>query len=130
MTTCLRKSCSFGLLCVSCVGVCQFVSVLWDFIVLFSNYSISLYFVPRKHLCRDKACFQFVHCVIILSSYFRRKLFQFLPLKLITLRVEGESTVRRRYSGTNTIKFHSPPSKSKEKEPHTQMINVHERHAQ
>ena len=28
MTTCLGKSCSFDLLCVSCVGVCQFVSVL------------------------------------------------------------------------------------------------------
>ena len=27
MTTCLGKSSSFGLLCVSCVGVCQFVGV-------------------------------------------------------------------------------------------------------
>ena len=28
MTTCLGKSCSFGFLFVSCMGVCQFVSVL------------------------------------------------------------------------------------------------------
>ena len=31
MTTCFGKSCLFGLLCVFCVGVCQFVSVFFLF---------------------------------------------------------------------------------------------------
>ena len=31
MTSFLGKSCSFGLLCVSCIGVCQFVSALLSF---------------------------------------------------------------------------------------------------
>ena len=34
MITCLGKICSFGLLCVSCVGFCQFVSVLLSLLVL------------------------------------------------------------------------------------------------
>ena len=35
MTTCLGQSCSFGLLCVSFVGVCQiFVRVLLSLLVL------------------------------------------------------------------------------------------------
>ena len=53
MTTCLGKSCPFGLLCVSCVGICQFVSVLlpfwflgweWDSIVLIPDHWFSFYF--------------------------------------------------------------------------------------
>ena len=59
MTTCLGQSCSFGLLCVSFVGVCQiFVRVLlsllvlvgggggrmWDVIVLIPDHCLSIYF--------------------------------------------------------------------------------------
>ena len=47
MTTCLEKSCSFGLLFVSCVGFCQFVGLIlslffrvgcWDSIVSIPDY--------------------------------------------------------------------------------------------
>ena len=61
MTPCLGQSCSFGLLCVSFVGVCQiFVRVLlsllvlvgwgvgggrmWDVIVLIPDHCLSIYF--------------------------------------------------------------------------------------
>ena len=58
MTTCLGKSCSFGTLCVSCVGVCQFVSVLLsllfffggirNLIVLLPDYCLSIYFDQKQ----------------------------------------------------------------------------------
>ena len=55
MITCLGKSCSFGLLCVSFVGVCGFfVFVLfflfgiedrmWGVIVLIPDHCLSIYF--------------------------------------------------------------------------------------
>ena len=37
MTTCLEKSCSFGLLCVSCVGICQFVRMFQSLLSLSVN---------------------------------------------------------------------------------------------
>ena len=51
MTTCLGKSCSFDLLCVSFVGVCQFLCVsffpVWFecrvVIVLISDHCLSIY---------------------------------------------------------------------------------------
>ena len=53
MTTCLGKSCSFGLLCVSFMRVCQFVSsffftfglygVMWDLVVLVLDHCLSFY---------------------------------------------------------------------------------------
>ena len=56
MTTCLAKSCSFGLLCVSCVGICQFVSML-SLLVLRVGSGILTVLVPD-------------HC---LSFYFSKK---------------------------------------------------------
>ena len=49
MTICLVKSCSFGLLCVSFVSICQFVCVrlegrLWDSITLVLDKCLSVYF--------------------------------------------------------------------------------------
>ena len=54
MTTCLRKSCSFGLLCVSFVNVYQFLCVssfpfgfeggMWDVIVLIPDHCLSIFF--------------------------------------------------------------------------------------
>ena len=54
MTTCLAKSCSFGLRCVSCVGVCQFMSEvlsllffedeIWDLSVLVPDHCLSFFF--------------------------------------------------------------------------------------
>ena len=54
MTTWLGKSCSFGLLCVSFVGVSQILFVplfpfgivggMWDVIVLIPDYCLSIYF--------------------------------------------------------------------------------------
>ena len=51
MTTCLEKSCSFVLLCVTFVNVYQFVYVcffpegeMWDFIVKYPDHCLSLYF--------------------------------------------------------------------------------------
>ena len=54
MTTCLGKSCSFGLLCESFVNVFQmyvFISFpfgfgggMWDLIILISDHCISIYF--------------------------------------------------------------------------------------
>ena len=53
MTTCLEKSCSYGLLLVSFVNVYQvvcmllfsfgFVGVMWDLIVLVLNRSLSIF---------------------------------------------------------------------------------------
>ena len=53
MTTCLGKSCSFGLLCVSFVGVCQILCVcpfpsgiegrMWVVIVLIPDHCFSIY---------------------------------------------------------------------------------------
>ena len=48
LTTCLGKSCSFGLLCVSFVGVCQILYVgvegrMWDVIVLIPDHCLSIY---------------------------------------------------------------------------------------
>ena len=58
MTTCLRKSCSFGLLSVSFVNFYEFVFVLlslfgfegglWDLIVLMPDHCLSVYFVNYK----------------------------------------------------------------------------------
>ena len=54
MTTCLGKSCSFGLLCVSFVRICQFLSVsfpfgfesgMLDMIVLIPDHCFSVYVV-------------------------------------------------------------------------------------
>ena len=55
MTTCLVKSCSFGLLCVSFVGVCQILCALltlfcvegrmWDVIVLIPALGFFTYFI-------------------------------------------------------------------------------------
>ena len=55
MTTCLGKSCSFGLLCVSFVGVCQMLydflcpsfpfgveGGLWDVIVFIPDHCLSI----------------------------------------------------------------------------------------
>ena len=62
MTTCLGKSCSFSLLCVSFVHVYQFLRELlshlvfgggmWDLIVLVLKHSFSfyMYFVRKKHI--------------------------------------------------------------------------------
>ena len=54
MITCLGKSCTFGLLCVSFVGVCQILCVsffsfgiedrMWDVIVLIPDHCLSIYF--------------------------------------------------------------------------------------
>ena len=55
MTTCLGKSCSFSLLCVSFVNIYQVSYVcpsfpfgievgMWDVIVLIPNHCISIYF--------------------------------------------------------------------------------------
>ena len=53
MTTCLGKSCSFGLLCVSFVNVTScvcpsfpfgFECGMWDLIVLIPDHCISIYF--------------------------------------------------------------------------------------
>ena len=54
MTTCLGKSCSFGLLCVSFVGVCQILCVcpsfpfgiegrMWVVIVLIPDHCVFLF---------------------------------------------------------------------------------------
>ena len=53
MTTCLGKNCSFGLLCVSFVGVCQNLCVfffpfwfegrVWDVIVLIPDHCLSIF---------------------------------------------------------------------------------------
>ena len=54
MTTCLGKSCSFGLLCVSYVGVCQILcqsfpfgveGKMWILIVLIPDHCLSIYFL-------------------------------------------------------------------------------------
>ena len=62
MNTCLGKSCSFGLLCVSFVGVCQILCVLlslfcvegrmWDVIVLIPALGFFLLIL----LCSDSYC--------------------------------------------------------------------------
>ena len=55
MTACLGKSCSFGLLCVSFVGVCKILCVcpsfpfgidgrMWDVIVLIPGRCLSIYY--------------------------------------------------------------------------------------
>ena len=59
MTTCLGKSCSFGLLRVSFVGVCQILCVcpsfpfdiegwMWDVIVLIADHCLSICFDEMK----------------------------------------------------------------------------------
>ena len=57
MTTCLGKSCSFSLLCVSFVNVYQFVCAsfpfgieygMWDLTVLIPDHCLSVYFVIVK----------------------------------------------------------------------------------
>ena len=55
MNTCLGKNCSFGLLCVSFVGVCQILCVsffpfgiegrIWVVIVLIPDDCLSIYFL-------------------------------------------------------------------------------------
>ena len=55
MTTCLGKSCSFGLLCLSFVKVYQFLCLsfflvciedrMWDLIVLIPDHCFSIFFV-------------------------------------------------------------------------------------
>ena len=52
MTTCLGKSCSFGLLCVSFVNVYQsvcyflfgFIGGMWNLIVITPDHCLSIYF--------------------------------------------------------------------------------------
>ena len=58
MTTCLGKSCSFGLLCVSFVGICQIFVChsfhfgiegrMWVVIVLIPDHCLSIYFSKMK----------------------------------------------------------------------------------
>ena len=57
MTNCLRKTCSFGLLCMSFVNVDQFVCASfsfdcedgsWDSIVLAPDHCLSFYFTKKK----------------------------------------------------------------------------------
>ena len=48
MTTCMGKSCSFGLLCVSFMGVCQTLCVsfpfwTWVLFVLIPDHCLSIY---------------------------------------------------------------------------------------
>ena len=61
MTTCLGKSCLFGLQCVSLVGVCQILCVclsfpfsiegrMWVVIVLIPDHCLSFYFHGRFNL--------------------------------------------------------------------------------
>ena len=54
MTICLGKSCSFGLLCSSFVGICQIFPFviegrMWDVSVLIPNHCLSIYFSPSSH---------------------------------------------------------------------------------
>ena len=67
MTTCLGKSCSFGLQCVSFVNVYQFCvcvllspfgfeGVIWDWIVFIPGHCLSIYFVFSKNLDRLFGC--------------------------------------------------------------------------
>ena len=65
MITCLGKSCSFGLLCVSFVNVYQFLCVclsfpfgfeggVWDLIVLIPDHCRSIYLSQRCSLTRTR----------------------------------------------------------------------------
>ena len=63
MTTCLGKTCSFGLLCVFCDDVCQIMCVLLsllvfqggmlDWIILVPDHCLSFYFVITVYLSQN-----------------------------------------------------------------------------
>ena len=60
MTTCLGKSCSFGLLWVSFVNVYQFASFpygfeggVWDLIIFIPDHRLSFYFDPFNFISLD-----------------------------------------------------------------------------
>ena len=79
MTTCLGKSCSFGLLCVPFVNSCQFMYFgfegrIWDLIVSVPDHCLSFYlglFLCSIHL-KEQNCFSFKYRVIENAKTFKK----------------------------------------------------------
>ena len=81
MTACLGKSCSFSLLCVAALDVCQCVCVfsfsvsceggVWDLIVLIRERCLSLYFKRLPTFWHEKKTFflSFRSGIITSSSF-------------------------------------------------------------
>ena len=63
MTSYLGKSCSFGLLCVSCLGVCQFVSFLFSLLNFSFGCGIVYNTISRAKLFLNVVCVCVCVCV-------------------------------------------------------------------
>ena len=90
----MEKNKSFGLLCVSCMGVCQIVSVLFslggvrDLILLVSDYCRSLYFTTTEllydkifHKCKQPESYLSFQKKHFEKTLFRRKANMKTPFK-------------------------------------------------